>query len=89
LPGPLTAFVLPQCAAVEALRHFARVYLVASRDKVTNDIVLKYLEFLDDPNVAARRGGALALGILPYEFLSGRQKTVIKKLCSSCLVEVI
>ncbi|ONK55964.1 uncharacterized protein A4U43_C10F2750 [Asparagus officinalis] len=75
-----------QSAAVEALKHFARVYLV-SRDKVTNDIALKYLEFLDDPNVAARRGGALALGNLPYDFLCGRWMTVIKKLCSSCLVE--
>lgn len=76
-----------QCAAVDALKHFARVYLVGSRDNVTNDIVPKYLEFLDDANVAARRGGALALGILPIEFLSERWKSVTQKLCCSCLVE--
>lgn len=73
---------------MEALKHFVPAYLVASREKVANDIAPKYLEFLDDANVAARRGGALALGILPYEFLSGRWKSVIEKLCSSCLLEV-
>lgn len=85
----ITNYCFVQCAAAEALKQFARVYLVTACDKVASDIAIKYLEFLDDPNVAARRGGALALGILPYELLRGKWKTVVQKLCSSCLVEVL
>ncbi|VAH17221.1 unnamed protein product [Triticum turgidum subsp. durum] len=43
--------------------------------------------YRDDPNVAARRGGALALGILPYEFLLLKWMPVMSKLCSSCTIE--
>ncbi|KAJ6832004.1 tubulin-folding cofactor D [Iris pallida] len=75
-----------QCAAVDALEHFVRAYLVPS-DKVAHDITSKYLEFLDDPNVAARRGASLALGILPYTFLAVRWTFILKKLCSSCLIQ--
>lgn len=76
-----------QCAAVDALKHFFRAYLVASSDKVANEITSKYLEHLDDPNVAARRGAALALAILPYEFLAVRWKVIMTKLCSSCTIQ--
>ncbi|XP_020084224.1 tubulin-folding cofactor D isoform X1 [Ananas comosus] len=76
-----------QCAAVDALKHFIPTYLVASGDKVANEIVTKYLELLDDSNVASRRGAALALGILPYQFLVVRWSVLITKLCSSCTLE--
>uniref|UniRef100_A0A0D9XLC9 Uncharacterized protein n=1 Tax=Leersia perrieri TaxID=77586 RepID=A0A0D9XLC9_9ORYZ len=58
-----------QCAAVDALKHYIPTYLVSSGEKIANDIISKYVALLDDPNVAARRGAALALGTLPYEFL--------------------
>jgi hypothetical protein len=78
-----------QCAAVDALKHFIPTYLVSAGEKIGNDIVSKYVTLLDDPNVAARRGGALALGILPYEFLLIKWMPVMSKLCSSCTIEVV
>jgi hypothetical protein len=78
-----------QCAAVEALKHFIPTYLVSAGEKIGNDVVSKYVALLDDPNVAARRGGALALGILPYEFLLIKWMPVMSKLCSSCTIEVV
>lgn len=57
-------------------------------NKGVNDIMSRYLEQLTDPNVAARRGSALALGVLPLEFLSKGWKSVITKLCGSCKIEV-
>lgn len=76
-----------QCAAVDALKHFIPTYLVSAGEKIGNDIISKYVTLLDDPNVAARRGGALALGILPYEFLLIKWMPVMSKLCSSCTIE--
>uniref|UniRef100_A0A0E0BCJ1 Uncharacterized protein n=1 Tax=Oryza glumipatula TaxID=40148 RepID=A0A0E0BCJ1_9ORYZ len=76
-----------QCAAVDALKHFIPTYLVSSGEKTANGIITKYLTLLDDPNVAARRGAALALGTLPYEFLVLKWMPVISKLCSSCTIE--
>uniref|UniRef100_A0A0E0M9J2 Uncharacterized protein n=1 Tax=Oryza punctata TaxID=4537 RepID=A0A0E0M9J2_ORYPU len=76
-----------QCAAVDALKHFIPTYLVSSGEKIANDIIAKYLTLLDDPNVAARRGAALALGTLPYEFLVLKWMPIISKLCSSCTIE--
>uniref|UniRef100_A0A0E0EZR5 Uncharacterized protein n=1 Tax=Oryza meridionalis TaxID=40149 RepID=A0A0E0EZR5_9ORYZ len=76
-----------QCAAVDALKHFIPTYLVSSGEKTANDIITKYLTLLDDPNVAARRGAALALGTLPYEFLVLKWMPVISKLCNSCTIE--
>ncbi|KAG2547953.1 tubulin-folding cofactor D-like [Panicum virgatum] len=76
-----------QCAAVDALKHFIPTYLVSSGEKIANDIISKYLALLDDPNVAARRGAALALGILPYKFLILKWMPVMNKLCSSCTLE--
>ncbi|WOL10087.1 tubulin-folding cofactor D isoform X1 [Canna indica] len=76
-----------QCCAVDALKHFIPTYIVASGNKVANEIILKYLELLDDPNVAARRGAALALGILPCEFVVQKWRTIVKKLCSSCTIQ--
>lgn len=57
-------------------------------NKGVNDIMSRYLEQLTDPNVAARRGSALALGVLPFEFLTKGWKSVLTKLCCSCEIEV-
>ncbi|CAL9204387.1 unnamed protein product [Musa hybrid cultivar] len=76
-----------QYSAVDALKNFVPAYLVTLGDKVANEITIKYLELLDDPNVAARRGAALALGILPYEFLVRKWRSIITKLCSSCSIK--
>ncbi|KAL0914111.1 hypothetical protein M5K25_017615 [Dendrobium thyrsiflorum] len=76
-----------QCSAVDALRHFVQGYLVSFDEKVPNGIISKYLELLDDPNVAARRGAALGFGILPYEFLCTRWREILRKLCKSCLLQ--
>ncbi|KAG8084191.1 hypothetical protein GUJ93_ZPchr0010g7418 [Zizania palustris] len=78
-----------QCASVDALKHFIPTHLVSSGEKIANDIISKYMALLDDPNVAARRGAALALGILPYKFLALKWMPVISKLCSSCTIEVM
>lgn len=57
-------------------------------NKGVNDIMSRYIEQLTDSNVAARRGSALALGILPLEFLARGWKSVITKLCGACKIEV-
>ncbi|KAE9618781.1 putative tubulin-specific chaperone D, tubulin-folding cofactor D [Lupinus albus] len=76
-----------QNAAVKALKHFVRAYLHASDDKGTNDVIVKYLNMLSDPNVAVRRGSALAIGALPYEFLASQWRNVLSKLCGCCKIE--
>ncbi|TYI32484.1 hypothetical protein ES332_A04G066500v1 [Gossypium tomentosum] len=78
-----------QTAAVKALKHFVQAYLVATDNKgaASNNITLKYLQLLNDSNVAVRRGSAMALGVLPYEMLANQWKDVILKLCSSCAIE--
>ncbi|KAM7476319.1 hypothetical protein LguiB_023562 [Lonicera macranthoides] len=76
-----------QSVAVEALKHFVTAYLGMTGDKGTNDIALKYVEKLNDANVAVRRGSALAIGVLPFEFLAATWKVVLLKLCSSCAIE--
>lgn len=76
-----------QNAAVEALKHFVPAYLLNAEDKIVNDFVSKYLEQLRDSNVAARRGSALAIGVLPLKFLATRWNVVLPKLCSACAIE--
>lgn len=76
-----------QRAAIDALKHFVQAYIVSSGEKVMNGIISKYLELLDDANVAARRGAALALGILPFEFFAINWKAVITKLCICCTIQ--
>ncbi|XP_022717810.1 tubulin-folding cofactor D-like [Durio zibethinus] len=76
-----------QTAAVKALKHFVQAYLVATDNKGAIDITLKYLQLLDDSNVAARRGSAMALGVLSYKLLVNHWRDVILKLCSSCAIE--
>ncbi|XP_015869592.3 tubulin-folding cofactor D isoform X1 [Ziziphus jujuba] len=76
-----------QDAAVKALNHFIRAYLIAADIGGTSNITSKYLELLTDANVAVRRGSALAIGVLPYELLATRWKDVLLKLCSSCAIE--
>lgn len=43
---------------------------------------------LTDPNVAVRRGSALAIGVLPYEILASQWRNVLLKLCGCCAIEV-
>ncbi|KAM1026785.1 hypothetical protein ACFX2A_040629 [Malus domestica] len=76
-----------QDAATKALKHFVQAYLVAGSVGGTGDITSKYLDLLSDPNVAIRRGSALALGVLPCELFAHRWKDVLLKLCNSCLIE--
>ncbi|GMH28815.1 hypothetical protein Nepgr_030658 [Nepenthes gracilis] len=76
-----------QNAAVQALKHFVPAYLRLADDKVICDITSKYLEELSDSNVAVRRGSALALGVLPSDFLAKAWKDVLLKLSSSCAIE--
>ncbi|XP_023729243.1 tubulin-folding cofactor D [Lactuca sativa] len=76
-----------QNAANEAFKHFVPTYFAKTKDKGTFDITLRYLEQLTDANVAVRRGSALAIGVLPFEFLATRWKIVLQKLCRSCEIE--
>ncbi|KAL6981770.1 hypothetical protein U1Q18_023391 [Sarracenia purpurea var. burkii] len=76
-----------QNAAVKALKHFCPAYLANVDDKSVNDFISKYLEQLSDPNVAARRGSALAISVLPFKFLAKRWTLVLPKLCSACAIE--
>lgn len=78
-----------QNAAVKSLKPFVPAYLAAADAGKSGNITAKYLEQLSDPNVAVRRGSALALSILPYEFLANRWKDVLLKLCCSCAIEVL
>ncbi|XP_020891431.1 tubulin-folding cofactor D isoform X2 [Arabidopsis lyrata subsp. lyrata] len=75
-----------QNAAVNAVKQFVQSYLVCN-DKIAVDLVSKHLTHLTDPNVAARRGFALALGALPCELLTAKWKDVVLKLCSACQIE--
>ena len=77
-----------QHAAVEALKRFVCAYLVGLGNKSIYDILPKYLEQLSDANVAARRGSALALGVLPSDILASQWKVVLLKSCSCCEIEV-
>lgn len=75
-----------QCSAVDALKNFIPAYLHV--DGAGDDITLKYLDLLKDPNAAARRGAALAIGILPFEYLAPRWKDVLTKLSTACTIQV-
>lgn len=61
---------------------------MASESKGINTITSRYLEQLTDPNVAARRGSSLALGVLPYKYLAKGWKDILWKLCAACEIEV-
>ncbi|XP_057422981.1 tubulin-folding cofactor D [Lotus japonicus] len=76
-----------QIAAVKGLKHFINEYLHPSDAKSTSDLTVKYLNMLTDPNVAVRRGSALAIGVLPYELLASQWRNVLLKLCSCCTIE--
>ncbi|PWA61400.1 ARM repeat superfamily protein [Artemisia annua] len=76
-----------QNAANQAFKHFVPTYFAKIDEKGSYDITLKYLEQLTDANVAVRRGSALAIGVLPFEFIATRWKMVLEKLCKSCAIE--
>ncbi|ESQ44003.1 hypothetical protein EUTSA_v10005754mg [Eutrema salsugineum] len=75
-----------QNAAVNAVKQLLQSYLIGN-DKKAVDLISKHLKHLTDPNVAVRRGSALALGVLPYELLIVKWKDVVLKLCSACKIE--
>ncbi|CAH2063338.1 unnamed protein product [Thlaspi arvense] len=75
-----------QNAAVNAIKQLLQSYFIGNDKKVV-DLISKHLEHLTDPNVAVRRGSALALGVLPYELLISKWKDVVLKLCSACKIE--
>ncbi|KAI9126819.1 hypothetical protein K1719_002415 [Acacia pycnantha] len=75
-----------QNAAVKAMKYFVQAYLLVD-DKVMGDVISKYLSMLNDPNVSARRGSALAIGVLPFKFLASRWRNVLLKLCGCCTIE--
>ncbi|WJX15239.1 hypothetical protein P8452_05407 [Trifolium repens] len=76
-----------QNAAVKGLKHFICAYLLDSDNKSTSDLTAKYLNMLTDPNVAVRRGSALAIGVFPYALLASQWRNVILKLCGCCKIE--
>lgn len=65
-----------------------QAYFVAADNGVSGVMISKQLEQLTDSNVAVRRGSALAIGVLPYDFLANRWRDVLLKLCSCCSIEV-
>lgn len=76
-----------QVCAVQSLKEFVRTYLISADAFLVKDITSKYLQVLrSDPNVAAKRGSALALSVLPYEFLIADWRIILKTLCAACLV---
>ncbi|KAL0725356.1 hypothetical protein Bca4012_039955 [Brassica carinata] len=75
-----------QNAAVSAVQQLVQSYLIGN-DKKAADLISKHLKHLTDPNVAVRRGSALALGVLPYELLIAKWNDVVLKLCSACKIE--
>ncbi|XP_057830679.2 tubulin-folding cofactor D isoform X2 [Cryptomeria japonica] len=76
-----------QVSAVKALKQFVHTYLISADTLVIKDITSKYLLLLrNDPNVAAKRGSALALSALPNEFLFSDWANILKTLCAACLV---
>ncbi|KAJ8565468.1 hypothetical protein K7X08_008044 [Anisodus acutangulus] len=76
-----------QGAAVAALKSFIPAYIVSPESKGFNAITSRYLDQLTDPNVAARRGSALALGVLPFKFLGEGWKDILRKLRAACEIE--
>ncbi|XP_048132760.1 tubulin-folding cofactor D [Rhodamnia argentea] len=73
-----------QNAAVRALKHFTVAYF---GDGGPSDATTMYLDQLSNQNVAVRRGCALALGVLPYQFLATKWKDVLIKLSGACAIE--
>ncbi|XP_059312914.1 tubulin-folding cofactor D [Lycium ferocissimum] len=76
-----------QGAAVAALKSFIPAYIASPESKGFNAITSRYLDQLTDPNVAARRGSALALGVLPFKFLGEGWKDILRKLSAACEIE--
>ncbi|KAK4803453.1 hypothetical protein SAY86_003270 [Trapa natans] len=77
-----------QTSACKALKCFALAYLVASGNQISMNIITsKHLGLLRDPNVAVRRGSAMALGVLPYELLANSWRDVLMQLCTASAIE--
>ncbi|CAN6460921.1 unnamed protein product [Victoria cruziana] len=78
---------LIQDSAAKALKALLRAYFSTVDSSFSSDLLHRYIALLDDPNVAARRGSPLALGVLPPEFLVNQWRIVLEKLCASCLIQ--
>ncbi|XP_031483378.1 tubulin-folding cofactor D isoform X1 [Nymphaea colorata] len=78
---------LIQDSAAKALKVLLRAYFANVDSSFSSYLLQKYIVLLDDPNVAARRGSPLALGVLPPEFLVKTWRVVLEKLCFSCLIQ--
>lgn len=76
-----------QACAVEALKQFVHTYLITADALLVKERTSKYLQLLrSDPNVAVKRGSALALSVLPYEVLIPDWRIILKTLSAACLV---
>ena len=80
-----------QSAACSALAAFAASYITTGDAEATKRTTDKYLGLLTDPNVAARRGAAAALGALPTWLLQPLSRQVLAGLAAAtevrnCLV---
>jgi hypothetical protein len=80
-----------QSAAAEALKQFVSAYHGVKDDGKDDkgNITMKYLALLNDSNVAVRRGSALAIGVLPFEFLATTWESVLEELSNSCSMKKI
>ncbi|KAL2632493.1 hypothetical protein R1flu_003972 [Riccia fluitans] len=73
-----------QACAVAALKAFIAGYLLPASAPAIARTTSKYLQILkNDPNPAAQRGAALALGALPYDLLHPSWKEVMDALCAA------
>ncbi|GAQ86916.1 Beta-tubulin folding cofactor D [Klebsormidium nitens] len=77
-----------QASAASALSAFAAAYLLPSKPERVNRTTLKYAAIIrDDPNPAAKRGCALALGALPKPLLNPVWKEVLDTLCGATVLQ--
>ncbi|KAL4858426.1 Tubulin-folding cofactor D [Chlorella vulgaris] len=77
-----------QAAAAAALSGFAARYLRQAAADEQQQLVRQFTAALSDAgNVAARRGGALALGALPCWLLAGQQAAVLAALAAASVPE--
>ena len=77
-----------QTAACAALAAFAASYISTGDQEAVHRTSEKYLALLTDPNVAARRGAAAALGALPCWLLQPLSHQILAGLAAATQVSV-
>ena len=77
-----------QTAACSALAAFAAAYITSGDADSVQRTSDKYLGLLADPNVAARRGAAAALGALPVWLLQPLSRQVLAGLAAATEVRL-